>query len=94
MVARERITEARTARFRGRELPDRPGWVVSTIARRRTNRNAAETCAVTGADVPLGKSHYFVVARKPGKEEAEYGVLVVADDALGELDVWLEDDEE
>lgn len=90
------MTESRTARFRGRALPDRPDWEISTIARRTTNRDATETCVATGAEIPLDGVHYLVTIRTPGKgwTDYEYDEFVVSDGALGELDVWLENDEE
>lgn len=87
------MSESRTDRFRGRSLPNRNGWEVSTIAYRGTNRSNTATCPVTNSEVALDDLHYYVTIRTPGVgpwTEWEYDSIVVADGALGELDQWLE----
>ncbi|WP_339105953.1 hypothetical protein [Haloterrigena salinisoli] len=88
------MSQSRTQRFRGRSPPDRePGWQVSTVARRSTNKSGAAVCAVTGATVALEETYYFVTLRKPTNSPVrppEYDHLVVREGALDELDEWLE----
>lgn len=85
---------SRTQRFRGRRPPTHDdGWQVSTVARRTTNRSARTSCAVTGRDVRLDRPHYYVTLRKRTEYSHRpdgYDHLVVAVDALEELDEWLE----
>lgn len=88
-------SQSRTQRFRGRSLPDREDdWLVSTVARRGTNRTGSAICTVTGATVALDEVHFFVTLRKPTRSSTrppEFDHLVVRDGALGELDEWLQD---
>ncbi|MFC6764566.1 hypothetical protein [Natrinema soli] len=87
------MPESRTQRFRGRSLPDRDDWQVSTVSRRTTNTATTEYSPVTETDVAIDKSHFYVTLRRESEyrfHSAEYEYLVVADGALGELDEWLE----
>ncbi|WP_090312440.1 hypothetical protein [Natronorubrum texcoconense] len=85
-------TESRSARVRGRSPPDRPEWEVSTVCRRGTNHDGTATCPVTGAEVALDESHFYVTLWKETASPvrpAEYDHFVVADGAFGELEQWL-----
>lgn len=92
------MSEPRSARFCGRSPSDRDDeWTVATVARRATNKSGATPCAVTNATVTLSEPHYYVTLKREDTgsvQPTEYEHLVVAEDALDELDAWLENNDE